>query len=85
MQELHMQPNLYIGLTCNVRIAVAFKSHMRVDAWASINVFGTIIASTIDNSRSEMSVTAFRTALLFGGLSCWYSKRFAFHDLEKVN
>ena len=52
------------------RIALAFKSHLRVVAWAWINVFR---ASIIDESRSAMSVIAFHTAPPIGGLSCFYS------------
>ena len=44
---------------------------MRVDAGACINVFRAVDSKRIDNNiRSEMSVSAFRTAPPIDGLSC---------------
>ena len=54
------------------RIIIAFKLHIRIDAWACINVFGTsdskhcIRPSLCD---AGISVIAFRTAPQIGGLS----------------
>ena len=53
-------------------VAVEFKSHMRVDAFSLINVFGISDDKYyIDDSCCGTSSVAFRTAPLIGGLSCF--------------